>query len=99
MKQEEDDWIVNILVCLYWFVLQIVTLLKIIMFSQRQVWTEYIAYHFCVDGDDGVVVVVDDDDDDDDVVVVVVVVVSIVVVVIIVVVVVVVVVLTGSSYL
>jgi hypothetical protein len=41
MKQEEEDWIVNILVCLYWFVLQIVALLKRIMFSERKVWTEY----------------------------------------------------------
>jgi hypothetical protein len=48
MKQEGDDYIDNILVCLVLVYVTNCTLLKRIMFNQRKLGMEYMSYHFCM---------------------------------------------------
>jgi len=60
MKQEGDDCLVNILVCLLLVYVANCYFTKKNTFSQRKLGTKYMSYHFCMDdvGGGGVFIVV-----------------------------------------
>jgi len=53
MKQEGDDCLVNILVCLLLVYVANCYFTKKNMFSQRKLGTKYMSYHFCMDDGGG----------------------------------------------